>query len=32
MCIDEDEIVAEAIKGNLDVEELIDVLDRFGCR
>ena len=31
MCIDED-IVAEALKGNLDAEELIDVLDRFGCR
>ena len=29
---DEDYIVAEALKGNLDVNELIDVLDRFGCR
>ena len=29
---DEDYIVAEALKGNLDLNELIDVLDRFGCR
>lgn len=29
---DEDDVVAEALKGNLDVNELIDVLDRFGCR
>jgi len=29
---DEHDIVAEALKGNLDVDELIDVLDRFGCR
>jgi len=29
---DEQEIVAEALKGNLDVDELIEVLDRFGCR
>jgi len=29
---DEQEVVAEALKGNLDVEELIEVLDRFGCR
>lgn len=29
---DEDDVVAEALKGNLDVDELIDVLDRFGCR
>ncbi|XP_068698741.1 uncharacterized protein [Montipora foliosa] len=29
---DEEEIVAEALKGNLDDTELIDVLDRFGCR
>ena len=29
---DEEAVVAEALKGNLDVNELIDVLDRFGCR
>ena len=29
---DEDDVVAEALRGNLVVDELIDVLDRFGCR
>lgn len=29
---DEEDIVSEALKGNVDVDELIDVLDSFGCR
>ena len=28
----DEEDVAEALKGNFDADELIDVLDRFGCR
>ena len=29
---DEEDVFAEALKGNLNVDELIKVLDRFGCR
>ena len=29
---DEDDVVAEALKENLNVDEVIDMLDRFSCR
>ena len=29
---DEEDVVAEVLKENFDADELIDVVDRFGCR